>query len=388
MTPRQRLALAIASAVLALGWLACTVLGGILAFWSPIPAGFTRLFLPATVSFNITATSAADVLALVLAATACAVVFALLWSLLSRPRPLNFAAGWLAAVLAACVTVLLWAIGDAIAGWPPPRIAWLFGGVQQSLVGAGMVGILWGWIPALVGTRMGRHTRAAAGLAPDQTARNDHGDRPATAAPQDAAARTPARGRWVLAAGAVAASALLVGVVPLAASQTAAAPAPTPSETQPTVVYGSPTVGPTQQGADPNWCTSNQVTATTGTGDAATGHRMLRVGLTNVSPEECTLNGYPDLAFDDEAGSAMGIFVVSGGSFMTTDAGPQPITLAPGSSAHADIGWNAQAAAGDLHAATVLVASYSGQERTSLSADLDIVAGGTVSVTAWELTPE
>jgi hypothetical protein len=77
--------------------------------------------------------------------------------------------------------------------------------------------------------------------------------------------------------------------------------------------------------------------------------------------------------------------MVHGGSFMTTDARRHPITLAPGAAAQASLGWNAMAPAGSTTVGTILVAPYAGAVRQKSSAVLDIVNGGAVAVTAWEV---
>ena len=48
------------------------------------------------------------------------------------------------------------------------------------------------------------------------------------------------------------------------------------------------------------------------------------------------------------------------------------------------MGWNAMAAAGDTRVGSMLVAPYAGTLRQKSTVDLDIIDGGTVSVTAWQ----
>lgn len=372
MITRQRLALAVAALVIAVGWFASAAIGSALSFSSPIPSGFVHLFLPETIPHYAVTDGGLMSVAAVLSAIACGALFIVFWMLLaaSARTSARFGGAWLAAILASFATTLLWSIGSVIGNWPPMRLAMMFGDVQQNLLGAGYIGIIWGWLPALIVVLMLRRAEPH---------------------PAPAATRQRRAVRWIPAGVAAAAVLALLGVVPLAVAEPdpqvpVAQPEATP--TTPPVVYGSPTVGPAFQDPDPSWCSSEQLQAGLGGGDAATGHRMQRVELTNTSAASCVLTGYPDLAFDDVDGWAMDILVVTGGSFMTTDAGAQPITLEPGMSAHADIGWNAQAAAGDTQAGTILVAPYAGTERTPLSFTLDIVAGGNVAVTAWQLPEE
>ena len=79
----------------------------------------------------------------------------------------------------------------------------------------------------------------------------------------------------------------------------------------------------------------------------------------------------------------MSVLVFRGGTFMTDDPGLEPLTLRPGGSARALLGWNAMAAAGDVQTGAVLVAPYAGTGREKLPLVLDIVNGGAVAVTAW-----
>ena len=85
--------------------------------------------------------------------------------------------------------------------------------------------------------------------------------------------------------------------------------------------------------------------------------------LTNNGSAPCVLESYPDVAFDNVDGWAIDVLVVHGGSFMTDDPGIKPVTLAPGESAQASMGWNAMAAAGDTRVGSMLVAPYAGTLR-------------------------
>jgi len=59
--------------------------------------------------------------------------------------------------------------------------------------------------------------------------------------------------------------------------------------------------------------------------------------------------------------------------------------VAPGATAQAFLGWNAMAGAGNTRVGTILVAPFAGVAGSSLPADLDVVSGGYVAVTAWSL---
>lgn len=348
------------------GWLLSGALYGALTYFnSVVPASLVRLVFPETIPANAWHTPMPwpvvlpVVSTLTLAGLAAVSVKVALPGPGERARPVPvLLAVWFAVVLASFFAQGLWAAGTVLAGWPPPRLAFMLNGVESSLLSAGYSGIVWGWVPALLAVRRVRTGRPTAPSAPEG-------------------------GKWIMATAFLAAA--LVAAVPLSAAATkarlpAAAP-PQPSE--PPVVYGSPGVSAATEDAGTDWCAGGQVEITLGQPDAATGHRAVDLRLQNVGTKACVLAAYPDIAFDDEDGWAMEVFVFRGGTFMTDDPGRQPITLAPEETARASLGWNAMAAAGDKRAGTILVAPYAGTVRTSLPADLDIVNGGAAAVTAW-----
>lgn len=366
-----------AAAAAGIGWLLSGALFAALSWFGVLPASLARMLVPETVV--ATAWRAVMPWPLVIPLLSVLTLLGLLLLLLrlAVPRPAADRPGlmsvWLCVVLASFLTSALWSAGSILAQWPPPRAAMLFDAAGTALLSAGYWGIVWGWVPALAWVRVGRR-------GPDE-----EGTVPAGAAPHR---RLPA-GAPVAATAVVAV--LLVAAAPLSGSATRAAslaqarPAPAPSPTPSPVVYGSPAVGPSLQAADPAWCRSEQVRITLGEPDAATGHRGMPLRLLNTGGTPCVLNAYPDVAFNDTAGWAMDILAVHGGSFMTTDRGAGPVTVAPGATAEAFLGWNAMAGAGDTRVGTILVAPFSGVPRTSLAADLDMVSGGYVAVTAWSL---
>ncbi|QYM65418.1 DUF4232 domain-containing protein [Microbacterium sp. Se5.02b] len=65
-------------------------------------------------------------------------------------------------------------------------------------------------------------------------------------------------------------------------------------------------------------------------------------------------------------------------------SGAAPITLQPGESASAVLGWDANSEQGQLAARSLWIAVAPGQERLSWEMPLDIIQGATVHVTAWQ----
>jgi hypothetical protein len=358
------------------GWLLSGALFAILSWFSIVPTSLARLVVPETVAASAwRSVMPWPVLVPALSALTLMGLTVLLLHFAS-PRPAREKARaapavmtvWLCVVLASFTSSVLWSAGTILATWPPPRAAMLFSNVESAMLSAGYWGIIWGWIPALVWTLMARRR------------------------PRNAPERTARPTALTLLLGATAAcGVLLVAAAPLsgAASRAAQAaqvrPAPLPAPSQPPVVYGSPMVGPSLQAPDPAWCRGEQVTVSLGEPDAATGHRGMPIRLVNTGGSPCVLNSYPDVAFNDTAGWAMEVLLVRGGSFMTTDPGARPVTVAPGATAEAYLGWNAMAGAGDTRVGTVLVAPFSGAARSSLAMGLDVVNGGYVAVTAWSL---
>lgn len=123
----------------------------------------------------------------------------------------------------------------------------------------------------------------------------------------------------------------------------------------------------------------------TGEPDGATGHRGLRLELMNFSDEPCVIQGYPDVAFGDQNDHLLDVDVAPGSSFVAVDAGPVRIEIPAGSSAVAWVGWDANSPHGALVATTIWNAVLPGEPRGSRPIETDIIAGSSVTVTAWAL---
>lgn len=288
----------------------------------------------------------------------------------------GFAVGWLAAIL------ISFAIGAALD--IGNFVSWLGAfGVRGAIgtMGAAPLTTWWavlvGWLPALVWVRAGRRRgsdTADSGRAADETV-------------------------VIRVVSLIAAFALIA--LPFAAkagddatqqrlrderaaAQTQADPegaaAPDASISGDPVPTSVPVEGQPVEGA----CTSADTTILAPAPDAATGHRGQRLSLVNVSEEPCIIDGYPDIAYGDQNEHLLDVNVEHGRSFMAEDPGASPITLQPGDSASAVIGWDANSVNDQLAARSLWIAVLPGQERLSWEVTLDIVAGATVHVTAWQ----
>lgn len=366
----------IAAAVAGVLWLASGLIHAVVSA-SPYVVHALRLLVPSPTDFLFWAWPAPwSFLALTLGgASVAVVVFVVMGWVAGRGSP-GFAAAWFASVAAgAVVGLFIDGIGvlDSVQSFGARGLT--FASIEYAVVGA-YWGLVQGWIPALVASRGGRES-------------------------VDAPQRTYPRWTW-----AVAVAVLLVfavaGTVGRVADRTAAAEAQAraAAETQAAAeqytgfgavpdpeAVGSPPqlVAPTSAPRDPSWCTPEQATAFVGNDDAATGHRGLSIRLMNFSDVPCIVDGYPDVAFADQNGHALDVRVERGSSFMATDAGAQPVEVPAGGYAIAFIGWDANSTAGALVASSVLVAQVAGDQRNGSTVSLDITAGSTVEVTAWEL---
>lgn len=286
----------------------------------------------------------------------------------------GFAAAWLAAVLAACIVVVvpaLVAMGTAIADpgaqASPP---------VETFGAAAYWGVIWGWIPAvallLLAPRLAERAQLTA------------------PAPQTA----PARTRAGVIAVAVAAAVALTGVVALTIvapaateAQRAAAQAAIPEETMPPAPVGIPIpdIAPGDWQIDPAWCTENQLAFTASQPDAALGKRFMRITATNSSTATCVLEGYADLAFSDPVTNGFETRVLHGAAVIDQpDAGPVPIELSPGAAAVADLTWRAPAHSDRDPAGWMHIAAYPGAVRQFVEVDTDIT-GGELELSAWRL---
>lgn len=311
----------------------------------------------------------------VLTAVVVVAGFAALAAKLSAGRA-AFAAGWLAAVLVGFAIGAALDLGDFFSWIGPFGIGGAVGTMGATPITAWWA-VLVGWIPALVWARFAR--------------RYEPDSRPS----RRRSAVTGATGILALIA--------LVALISLpfaaeagdratqerlrqeqAASQAQADPegaaAPDPSAPGEPV----PTAAPSDSQPSGDACTSANTTILAPAPDAATGHRGQALSLVNVSDEPCVVDGYPDVAYGDQNGHLLDVRVEKGRSFMADDPGPSPITLQPGESASAVIGWDANSVHGQLAARSLWIAVLPGEERLSWATSLDIIPGTTVHVTAWQ----
>ena len=383
----MRLSLLVTTAVASVLWFASGAAYGLFVWFSALPVDPAIVF-PETISaYTWQSVAPWNVVLPALGVLAFAAVFALVVQLLRRPGRGTFLPVWFASIAASFVTALLFAIGQTAANWPPMRAAMVLQYVSEALPDAGYWGIVWGWAPALVAVLLARRVGSPAKVAPDATTAPD------AVAARDAAA--PAARRAAAAPALVAALLVLVAGVGIVASVPAADTANRAlnDDTPPAVVEPQPTYTPPPPASvapgdfviPADWCTGDQLSLLAGGGDAATGHRQFSFSATNISGAPCVLEGYPDVAFGNDESGDLGVTVFHGGSFMTEDAGSAPITLEPGAQALTQLGWNANATAGVFATQTVWAAPYPGAERLPFRQELDITAGSTVAVTAWEL---
>jgi hypothetical protein len=288
------------------------------------------------------------------------------------PRGTAFLAAWACLVLASVAGSAVLGAGLVVAEWPPSRKIYIFDSVMPLLFSGAYWGVIWGWVPALLAAYSGTQRQASPGHV-----RSDGG----VVMHDGGAGRRWNRPLTVF----TAVSLTLLVMMPTLKTDpsTDAVVEPEVLPTQEPVVYGAEPVGPSLGAADPGWCTGDEVLSTVGGWDAATGHRGARIIIQNTGDRTCILQGYPDLAFEDTDGWAMGITAVHGGSFMTEDTAGGPVSLAPGQAASADIGWNGTSGAGMSRVGTLLVAPFAGTLRQELEADIDLTEPGFLTVTRW-----
>lgn len=290
----------------------------------------------------------------------------------------SFVPGWLTTILLAFAVGAVLDLGSFVSWVGAFGIRGALGTTGATALTAYWA-VLVGWIPALVFARAGRSEGSdAAGASPGS-----------------------ARRRASVVVSSIAALALLA--LPCAAqaghdatqaqlreeqaqaqadadpSGAAAPDASAPGEPVPMSVRAE---GPLPEEA----CTSANTTIAAPAPDGATGHRGQSLQLINVSEEACVVEGYPDVAYGDQNEHLLDVTVEHGRSFMAEDPGPSQITLQPGESASAVIGWDANSENGQLAARSLWLAVAPGEPRLSWDVSLDIIAGSTVSVTAWHPT--
>lgn len=295
-------------------------------------------------------------------------------------RAAQAASLWLAAVAAGAIvgmTVDLVVVFGSFFhfGW----MMWSLDLGSRAAIGA-YWGLLYGWIPALVGARM----KARGDLEPDSSLAGS-------------ARSVGPRGQIVAAIAAVAALVLLGAVLIGADRASQALAAENAAQSKTNVDEGGAILDPTATGeavperaagagvTSPDGCTADRSTLLIGGSDAATGHRGQVVRLTNFSEHPCTIEGYPDVAFADQNGHLLDVTVTHGRSFMGEDPGVTRVVVPAGASAITVLGWDAASTQGALVARMLFAAPLAGDKRGSWPVQLDIVAGSTVAVTAWKL---
>jgi hypothetical protein len=354
MPPARALVLtALLSSVL---WVGIGAAGAVVSYFGLGPSGVATLLLPQTLPRTVWfAPPPQLVLGAAIGGAVHAGAVALLLPAVTR-RARRVVPIWFASVLAGVLATAVVATAFALPDLAVLGRASVLGAVAQQVAPAALWGVVWGWLPAVIGSRLG------------------------DAAPARVSGWLPAA--LVLVAAGAAAVLVLPGVATATRAEpeppVAAVPSPTPTH------IGWAQIDPPSPTPEPGACGSEDVTVTLGAEDAATGHRTLPLRVTNTGSAACSVEGYPDVVFDDVEGDAMDVLVVRGGSFMTTDDGPARIRLTPGASAQADLGWNAQSAAGEQRAGRVLVSVRPGEARLPADVDLDVKDGGSVALTAWK----
>jgi len=333
------------------------------------PVSRLAAFLPATVpAWGWPAGWA--ILSIALGAASVVVLYALFAELArGRRARVDLAGGWFAAVAAGAIVGFGVDLMLALGSLPLAGLLAFSSSFADSAAAGAFWGLLAGWIPALIASRGQRKTTDAEG------------------------SRTPL---WLaLVAGVAVVAFVAAGTFGYRAARTASAQESAISEGA-SPEHGAlpdpyaegepvPAVAPDAGPLDPTWCTPDQATLLLGGFDAATGHRMQSIQLTNFSEESCIVEGYIDIAFGDQNGHLLAVTVEPGSSFMTADLGTQRIEVPAGGYAIAHLGWDAASTHGALVATSLHAAQNAGMTRGSWPVELDIVEGSTVEVTAWQL---
>jgi Protein of unknown function (DUF4232) len=142
---------------------------------------------------------------------------------------------------------------------------------------------------------------------------------------------TPVASRTLAAAACIALAGLLAGC---GSSSPSARPTVTVTVTAPasSAPASSPSGSTTQPGGAAG-CATSVLSGSLGSGGAAAGTTFYSIEFTNTSSSACTLYGYPGVSFVTASGSQVG-------SPATEDPvyPRQLVTLAPGATAHAELG--------------------------------------------------
>ncbi len=362
----------IAGAVASALWLLLGGLFAVLIWFAVVPSDVLRLIIPDVIPVRAWYRPAPWMVVLpVLSALLFGALVTLAARLVSRaapaPRSLLFGAMWLAAVGAALIVGGTSALAGTIESWPPPRVAFVVSGWFDTIAPALYGAVLWGWVPALVATRVATRARR------DDSPQADRRD-----------ARLPA----ILVAAVLLVATVAGGVLARATDGTQP-----PMVTQPIPDPVAPVTPPAEYvdapiPASADWCTTDELEFRDAGGDAATGHRVEVIVVTPRFDEACVLPGYPDLAFTDALGNDLHTTVVPGGGFMSDDPGPADLVLHPGEEAAVWITWDAAAnGAGEI--GSIWIAPWAGATRAILPFEngTDIANGAPVAVTAWQPYP-
>lgn len=324
--------------------------------WAPtiIPAyaGYTVAPWPALIWIALLATLGLALSAFSLAAVA---------TRRERPWWLRAAALWLCVVVVAFGTVGLAQLGEWLA--QVEAYGGLGGGhlrtfAVPALLEAVRWGLIWGWIPALVTALSGTRRR-----------------------------RPPNTRGALIASIALLVAAAAAGAGLAAATRGAAVSARTevaqPAETAPVEPTDPPSdVADSVDPGFPGRCPIDSVAVRIAGVDAAAGSRFLAVEARNTSQETCLLRGVPDLAFATAQGNEVQPMIVP--ADRTTDgeiAQGDPVELAPGAVARAELTWRAPT--GRPEDVAVLIAAWAGVPRSAQIETLDIVDGVEMRLTPW-----
>lgn len=387
--PRSAIPATIAAAAGAVLWFASGLLIFGIASTSSRWVSAIQLVVPPTVPIGTWQQVAPWNLVLpVLGALLFGGVLGLLLQPLSRSRGwrvaspgIRFLAAWPIVVVAAFVVAAVWALGGTIAGAQPTGFEWAFRSAQPGLLASGYFGLVWGWAPALLVALLAGRRMPVTGDVPDAGAV----DRPT---------RPWSWSWWVAAVVVVLTVGLGVAVVaaqPVAERAGRIAAGGTPDGLPTSTAVPTPTVIPDAEPApiapDPvqagaNWCTAEQTMVATSGAESALGHRALTILLVNRSTSPCVVDGYPDLAFADADDHTLTMDIQHASSYTAVDPGATEVTLAPGATAEAHLGWGATGARTNT-ASRLWVAAYPGTERSPLAIETDLVGGSELSVTAW-----
>jgi len=279
----------------------------------------------------------------------------------SATRLVRVIIAWFVGVLAGVATAAVWDLAAVLseAEQEPLGLQWVFREHLPEFLGSAIVGLVWGWLPALVLARFG--------------------------APLDR--RTAAWMSVTALVVAAAASIVIVSGPPASTRQDRVAqglspvyhpvtPSPTPRPEPPSRVAPTPVTPAT------DWCTNADISISASGMQGAMGHRAITLVLVNHSAVSCVVEGYPDIAFTSSDDGELNVPVTHGSSYLAQDPGQHDVTLSPGTTAKATLSWVA-GEQGDA-ASSMLVAPYAGALRSTLDIQTGITDGSNVSVTAWQ----